>query len=54
MYPHYVILECNKEEATVKSIKFLDIEEDEYGRDKVTFECPTCGVVHKALVFYRR
>jgi hypothetical protein len=54
MYPHYVVLECNGEEAQVSSVKFLNIEEDDYGRDTLTFECPICGASHKAVVFYRK
>jgi hypothetical protein len=32
-------------------VEFLNIEEDEQGYDKMTFECPQCGDVCKSLVF---
>lgn len=38
-------------EFYVSQVKFLNIEEDEQGYDKMTFECPQCGDVCKSLVF---
>ena len=31
------------------TVEFLNIEEDMYGRDKMTFKCPECGEESKSL-----
>ena len=32
-----------------KTVEVLNIEEDIYGRDKLTFRCPVCGIESKSL-----
>jgi predicted RNA-binding Zn-ribbon protein involved in translation (DUF1610 family) len=44
----YVVLECTKEKVKESKIKFVDIEENLYGEDVLTFECPKCGETHKS------
>lgn len=48
-----VMLRCSNEWSKAKGIEFLNIEEDFYGRDVVTFVCPECGLEHKSLVVLR-
>lgn len=44
-----VRIECIREWRSTEGIEFLNIEEDFYGRDSVTFKCPECGETHTAL-----
>ena len=39
-----------KEWLTPKQAEFLDIQEDPYGRDNVTFICNECKTENKSLV----
>lgn len=48
-----VMTSCDKEWTDVKKVKFLDIEEDDTGRDVVTYICPKCGETHKSIVVRR-
>lgn len=48
-----VMLPCVQEWVSTKGIKFLNIEEDQYGRDVVTYTCPECGGTHQSLVVVR-
>lgn len=41
--------EC-KEEHNVEEVKFVNIEEDEQGYDKLTFVCPNTGKTLQSLV----
>ena len=45
-------VKCNGEWVDLKKMKFLDISEDEYGRDTVTFEDKD-GNTHESLVVIR-
>jgi len=52
--PPLVYLGCDKEQVKgmwvpENSVTFLDISEDESGRDVMTFICPNCGEKHKSL-----
>lgn len=40
---------CDLEHEILK-VTTLNIEEDESGRDKVTFECPVCEKVRVSLI----
>lgn len=37
-----VLCQHCKERHDERKVKFLNIEEDIQGRDRMTFECPTC------------
>lgn len=52
----YVIVECveNKDDGVtleVEDVKFLNVEEDIFGCDVLTFVCPLCGKTHKSNVY---
>lgn len=34
-----------------KEVQFVNIEEDEQGRDQLTFICPRCGEEHTSMRF---
>jgi hypothetical protein len=52
-----VILTCDKSyydaETVCSEPYFLNIEEDFYGADLVTFTCPKCNEVHKSNIYGR-
>ena len=46
-----VILECNQDRVSTEEVGFLNIEEDFYGRDLMTFTCPECGERHQSNIY---
>ena len=46
-----VYLECKGELSPMKKHELENIEEDELGRDVVTFVCAECNQLHKSRVF---
>jgi hypothetical protein len=44
-----VVLTCTGEQVPENTVESLDIEEDDAGRDVLTFKCPECGEEHKSL-----
>ena len=40
--------ECD-EEFDETEVEFVDIEEDDFGRDRMTFVCPVCGKMVKSF-----
>lgn len=46
-----VYLECAGKLSDMKLHGLQNIEEDELGRDVVTFLCAECGNIHKSRVF---
>jgi len=42
--------ECGQRHDT-ESVEFLNIEEDQYGYDLMTFTCPVTGKATKSIVF---
>jgi len=47
---YFVMQDCTGEQVNVDKTTFVDVEEDIYGRDVMTYTCPECGEDHKALV----
>lgn len=48
--PIYVTLRCSGEQIDEREIVEVEnIEEDEAGRDVLTFKCPKCGESHSSL-----
>lgn len=47
--PVVVTLSCNSERIDEREVEFVNIEENFYGEDVLTFKCPRCGEIHKSL-----
>jgi hypothetical protein len=46
IHPIQVILECTGEYMNEDEVKFVNIQEDFFGADSLTFVCPICGQEH--------
>lgn len=47
--PCVVYAECDRVWIDQRLVKFINIEEDEWGRDRVDFRCPRCEQLHISL-----
>ena len=43
-----VRLDCTGELVDEQEVEFVNIEEDFFGADMLTFKCPVCGENHKS------
>jgi hypothetical protein len=48
--PVKVLKDCDKEWIEERKVcTIVNVEEDQYGRDVLTYICPSCGKPHKSL-----
>lgn len=47
----YLISACTKQHVYPYEANIIDVEENQFGQDLVTYVCPICQEHHKSLVY---